>query len=101
MWDTPHIAKELLLLGTLLLYSWLMHANVILERLWESEPPIGPGHIERGTNKVVIRVVAEVWNDDRRDTVPVARPHGYLGITSRRCAGRARWICTPDGVTSS
>ena len=68
----------------------LMHANMILEGLWESETPIRPGHIERSTGQVVIRVVAEVRDDDRRDGVPVAWSRGYGGITPCRRARRTR-----------
>ena len=68
----------------------LMDADAILEGIREPKAPITPGHIERGTDEVVIRVVAEVRDNDRRDTVPVARSRGYLGISPRRRAGRTR-----------
>ncbi len=44
----------------------LMHAHVILEGLWEPEASIRPGHKERRTDEVVIRVVAEVRGPRRR-----------------------------------
>src|SRR6266705_2630676 len=73
---------------------WLVDANVILEGLWEAEAPIRPGHVERGTDEVVIRVVAEVWNNDRRNTEPVARSSGHSGIILGGCARRTRvYLC--------
>jgi hypothetical protein len=42
----------------------LMHTQVILERLRKPEAPIRPGHIERRTNEVVIRIVTEVRDND-------------------------------------
>src|SRR5260370_21556300 len=60
--------------------SWLMYAHVILEGIGESKTAITPGHIEGGTDEVVIRVVAEVRDDDRRNSVPVARSRGHGGV---------------------
>jgi len=68
----------------------LMHAHLILEGLWESEAPIRPGYKEHRTDEVVIRVVAEVRDNDRRDSVPVTRSRGYPGISPRRRARRTR-----------
>src|SRR5215470_866297 len=68
----------------------LMYADVILEGIRESKAPITPGHVERGTDEVVIRVVTEVRDNDRRNSAPVARSRGYGGVIPRRCARRAR-----------
>ncbi len=70
--------------------SWLVYANAILEGVRESKAPITPGHIEGGTDEVVIRVVTEVRGNDRRDSVPVARSRGYSGVIPRRRARRTR-----------
>jgi hypothetical protein len=42
----------------------LMHTQVILEGLRKTEAPIRPGHIERRTEEVVIRIVTEVRDND-------------------------------------
>jgi hypothetical protein len=42
----------------------LMHTQVILEGLRKPEAPIRPGHIERRTDEVVIRIIAEVRDND-------------------------------------
>src|SRR6266853_2202408 len=68
----------------------LMHTDVILERLWESESSIGPDYVKRRTEEVVIRVVAEVGDDDGGDRAPVTRSRGYLGIVLSGWCRRTR-----------
>jgi hypothetical protein len=42
----------------------LMHTQVIFEGLRKPKAPIRPGHIERRTKEVVIRIVTEVRDND-------------------------------------
>lgn len=67
-----------------------MHADVILEWLWESQSSIRPGHVKRGTKEVVIRVISEVGDDDGGDRVPVTRSRGHLGIVLNGWCRRTR-----------